>query len=88
MKFNALGSLPRTLQLDRIDEGQGINVAMVANEAKWHQTCKLRYNNTMLQRVEKRKNPVEINGNDDASCKRRRLRNEATHPIEETCYFC
>ena len=43
MKFDALGTLPRTLQLDRIDEGQGIEAAMVANEAKWHQTCKLRY---------------------------------------------
>ena len=64
MKFDAPGTLPRTLQLDRIDEGQAIDAAMVANEAKWHQTCKLRYNNTMLQRAEKRKNPVEDNESD------------------------
>lgn len=54
MKFDALGTLPITLQLDRINEGQGIEAAMVANEAKWHQACKLRFNNTMLQRAEKR----------------------------------
>ena len=36
VKFNELEKLPRTLQLERIDEGQGIEAAMVANEAKWH----------------------------------------------------
>ena len=87
MKFDELGTLPRTLQLDRIDEGQGIEAAMVANEAKWHQTCKLRYNNTMLQRAEKRKNLVEVSGSDNVSCQRSRLSNEAT-PIEATCFFC
>ena len=34
-KFDELGKLPRTLQLDRINEGQGIEAAMVTNEAKW-----------------------------------------------------
>ena len=37
-KFDELGKLPRTLQLDRIDEGQGIQAAI---EAKWHKTCRL-----------------------------------------------
>jgi len=41
-------------------KGTGIEAAMVANEAKWHQTCKLRYNNAMLQKAEKRKNSVEV----------------------------
>ena len=83
-KFDALGTLPTTLRLERIDEGQGIEAAMVANDARWHQTCKLCYNNTMLQRVEKRKNPVE---SDNASRKCSRLHNETT-PIEATCFFC
>ncbi len=74
MKFNALGILPTTLQLDRIDEGQGIEASMSANEAKWHQSCKLRYNKTMLQRAEKRKNL----GSDTVSRKCSRFHNEAT----------
>ena len=45
VKFNELGKLPRTLQLERIDEGQGFEAAMVANEAKWHHTFMLCYNN-------------------------------------------
>lgn len=32
-KFDELGKLPRTLQLDRIDEGQGIEAAMVTKVA-------------------------------------------------------
>ncbi len=83
MKFNALGILPTTLQLDRIDERQGIEASMSANEAKWHQSCKLRYNKTMLQRAEKRKNP----GSDTVSRKCSRFHNEATS-IEATCFFC
>ena len=56
IKFDQLEKLPKTLQLDRIDEGEGIEAAMVANQVKWHHTCRLRYNNTMLQRAEKRAN--------------------------------
>ena len=51
-KFDELGKLPRNLQLSRIDEGQGIEEALITNEAKWHKTCRLRYNNQMLKRAE------------------------------------
>ena len=39
------------LQLDRLNEGQGIVAAMTTNKAKWHNTCRLHYNsqNLMLQ---------------------------------------
>ena len=35
VKFNELGKLPRALQLDRIDEGQGIETAMVTHEVMY-----------------------------------------------------
>lgn len=69
VKFDELGILPRTLLLDRLDEGEGIEAAMVANEAKWHQSCKLRYNNTMLERARKRKNSV-ASDNTSRKCSR------------------
>ena len=49
--------LPRILNLSRIDKGQGVKAAMIANKAKWHHSCMLRYNNTMVHRAEKRKCP-------------------------------
>ena len=68
VKFDELGKLPRTVQLQRLDEGQDVEATMVAHQAKWHKTCEatmvahqakwhktcmLQYNNTLLRRAEK-----------------------------------
>ena len=81
VKFDELGKLPRTVQLHRLDEGQGVEATMVAHQAKWHKTCMLEYNNTMLRRAEKR--PVTsssaFGSSDDVPGKRSRsLSSEAT----------
>lgn len=52
IEFNELGQLP--IQLERLDEGQGIEMTVVANNAQYHQSCRLKYNNTKLKRAEKR----------------------------------
>ena len=52
IRFHELGQLP--INLERLDEGNGIEMAMVANSAKYHQSCRLQYNNTKLQRAQKR----------------------------------
>ena len=54
VKFDELGKLPRTLHLDRLNKGEGIEAAMISNKAKWHKSCRLRSNNQMIQRAEKR----------------------------------
>ena len=90
VKFNEMRELPKTLQLDRIDEGQGIKAALVANEAKWHHTCMLRYNNTMLRRAEKRAQPSDENSwTDDVSHKSVRLRPSSTkaNASKQSCFF-
>ena len=81
VKFDELGKLPRTVQLQRLDEGQGVEATMVAHQAKWHKTCMLQYNNTMLRRAEKR--PIAsssaFGSSDDVPGKRiRSLSSEAT----------
>ena len=52
IKFNQLGELP--FCLDRLDEGNGIEMTMMTNSAQYHQSCRLKFNNTKLQRAEKR----------------------------------
>ena len=51
IRFNELGLLPRTLQLDRLNEGCGIAAAMAAHNAQYHKTCRLKFNNTKLNRT-------------------------------------
>ena len=45
-QFNELGQLPSTLPIGRLDEGHGIEAAMFANKAQYHQTCRFMYNET------------------------------------------
>ena len=90
VKFDELGKLPRTVQLQRLDEGQGVEATMVAHQAKWHKTCTLQYNNTMLRRAEKR--PIASSSvfgcSDDVPGKRTRsLSSEAT-TSDASCFFC
>ena len=90
VKFNELEKLPKTLQLDRIDEGQGIEAAMVANEAKWHHTCMLRYNTTMLRRAKRTHPSPENTRRDDVPHKHSRLRSSITDASgsKTSCFFC
>ena len=46
--FEGIGALEATLELSRLDEGGGIEATLRKNEAKWHCSCKLRYNRTKL----------------------------------------
>ena len=92
IRFSELGQLPGTLQLERLNEGCGIEAAMVANNALYHHACKLKYNNTKLQRAEKRTFKTEGEIHDAREpCKRTRLhsRSPRTEKAQEAqCFFC
>ena len=40
VEFDKLKQLP--FQLERLDKGQGIEMTMIANNAQYHQSCKLK----------------------------------------------
>ena len=53
IKFNEIGCLPKSVNLNALDDGTGIANTLVQNHAKYHKSCYLRYNSTMLKRVQK-----------------------------------
>ena len=55
--FSRIGCLPRTINISRIDNGEGIEATLNQHNAKFHDSCRLLYNKTKLQRAEKRKIP-------------------------------
>ena len=55
--FSKIGCLPKTINL--ACDGEGIEATMQKHKAQWHDSCRLEYNKTKLQRAEKRKRPVE-----------------------------
>lgn len=82
--FNKIGCLPRTLNLSRLDEGEGIEAAFRLHSAKWHDSCRLQYNKTKLQRAVKRKALPE-----DEPGARKSTRQSSEHaPSTEKCFFC
>ena len=88
-RFNDLGLFPKSFLFIRLDEGSGIEAALIANNARYHKTCRLRYNKTKLDRAEKRH--LKIGKTDKveeaADCKRTR---SLSRPKQQKvkCFFC
>ena len=87
IRFNQLGQLP--FHLERLDEGNGIEKTMITNSAQYHQSCRLKFNNTKLQRAEKRAQTKDI--------KEHYTQMEFTHTrsksaekivVKYVCFFC
>ena len=86
IEFNALGQLP--FNLERLDDGEGIEITMVTNNAQYHQSCRLRYNNTMLKRAEKRALKLEEEELEVIPpCKRSRSRSADPSTFKSMCFF-
>jgi len=90
MQFGELGLLPRTLQLDRLDEGEGIEAALVAHKAVYHKRCMLRFNTTKLQRAQKRPAGGSSSGEGNAvpGKRTRSLSAESSTSSQPSCFFC
>ncbi|KAJ7376704.1 hypothetical protein OS493_033327 [Desmophyllum pertusum] len=56
--FHSLNALPIKLDPKRLDEGGGINETLRQKKAKYHESCRLLFNNTKLHRAEKRSTPT------------------------------
>ena len=84
--FNKINSLPGSLKLSRLDEGQGIEVPFRLHKAKWHDSCRLKINIIKLKRAEKRK-MLEESDPEPRSCKFTRMSREHTTYSTETCFF-
>jgi len=84
IQFNELNKLP--FPLERLDEGGGIEMAMVTNQAQYHQLCRLKYSNIELQRAEKRASEDKENSA-YTGCKHRRLQSNEKNLQKDACFF-
>lgn len=85
LAFDKIGCLPRKLKLSQLDDGQGIEAAFQLHKAKWHDSCRLQYNKTKLQRAEKKTKPQE---DDPETHKFTRHSSGHEHHSTEVCFFC
>ncbi|CAE1315730.1 unnamed protein product [Acanthosepion pharaonis] len=77
--------MPIALDPSRLDEGEGIETTLVRNGSKYHQSCRLLFNNTKLERAQQRRAvPSTSRATDEPQSKRRK---SADIPKVE-CFFC
>ena len=89
IEFSELGELGQHVDLRRLDEGEGIIAALTNHQAKWHKSCRIKYNNTKLQRVLKRKHSLEEPG-PSTRTPPKRTRSNVPHvdSAPDMCFFC
>ena len=87
IKCNQLGELP--FHLERLDNGNGIEMTMMTNSAQYHQSCRLKFNNTKLQRAEKRAQTKDIKEH-NTQIEFTHTRSKSTEKIvvKDACFFC
>ena len=89
IKFDELNLLPKTLQLNRIDKGEGVEAALSSNNGKWHKSCRLQFNNTKLERAQKRiQDQGETCENSLGEKLPKRKRSTEAGNDKDTCFFC
>jgi hypothetical protein len=81
-EFAKINEMPIPLDIRRIDEGDGIESALIKNEAKYQESCRLMFNNTKLQRSQKRHQPPDTSLSDVPSSFKF-TRKSSTAPTEE-----
>jgi len=55
------------IDVRRIDDGDGIENTLINHHAKYHEACRLMFNNTKLQRAQKRRCPSEKRSADQST---------------------
>ena len=58
-EFLDIGSVPRHLNVEELNQGQGIEHSLIERKALWHKTCRNRFSNANLERANKRKHDRE-----------------------------
>lgn len=83
--FQAINELPIMFDPARLDEGGGIDQTLRKSKAKYHQSCRLMFNNSKLQRAQKR-NFVANEGTTEDTPSTRKIPRRS--PIPSECFLC
>ena len=93
MQFQSLGRVPMDIDINRLDDGDGIETTLMRHQACWHKTCQLNFNQTKLDRLNKK--VVQEENEIDATClccgkaaSSEGLHNASTYDIDRKVYQC
>ena len=87
LRFNTLHRMPKDINLDRLDDGNGIEVTLKAHKAGWHKKCRLRFNKKAFDEQSRRELATEEQ-QQSASTMQTRSAHSYPQSTELTCFFC
>ena len=82
--FQAINELQIIMDPTHMDEGAGIEETLRKNNAKYHQSCRLMFNNTKLEWARKRKSNMSNTSAQDSS----KVRRTSTERSSIECFLC
>ena len=84
-RFKELGSIPLQLNVSRLDDGEGIEHCLKSNNALWHKSCFWKFNNTMVNRAEKKRQATLLSSEASST---KYIRKHDTVSSTLSCFFC
>ena len=54
IQFQSLGHMPMGIDINRLDNEDGIEATLMRHQACWHKTCRLKFNQMKLDRLNKK----------------------------------
>ena len=87
LQFQDLQHMPMNLQLERFDDGNGVEATLRTHSAGWHKKCRLRFNKKMFD--QQRRAETSTKQHTSASqAVNTRLAHRHSKTREPTCLFC
>ena len=81
--FKNIHQMPIIMDIARLDNGTGIEETLRQNEAKYHQSCRLLFNNSKLERARKR----SANQKDTGECSKP-IKSRRSSFGNNICFLC
>ena len=85
-QFHSVNQLPIKLDPARLDDGSGIQETLKTNHAQYHASCRILFNNTKLQRAQKRKRPT--GDGDESNSSSNKVPRRGPTPPKAECFLC
>ena len=86
-KFQELNSLPIPLDITRLDDGDGIEKTLQDHDAKYHPSCRIKFNNTKLKRAEEKQDSMAKSKSETGKSPKL-SRRTSKKPSEQEIYEC
>ena len=94
--FHELNALPIPLDIRRLNHGEGNESTMKKENAKYHNLCRIKFNNTKLERAQKRNmSPIPSGSSSDCTSPKLfrctpRSKDQQQNPVENVhkCFIC